>query len=564
MTINAKEILEAANMINETFKQGEKFAIPLLAVKAQKTALANPTDQPIRVIANVLNKMSENGKVFISRAEFNSVCSKIGIMNSVATDCFANELDLPKEKEDRPLAGMVEETKYDLYAGANESIANALSGMWDENGKIAKAGEYKMYNPTNAKQAEVVTNLELNRLGIGPKAINTFAGTKEFIICDATYATPKGDSHVLIPVQLSKSGALIPRMFASKYGFVDLTREALSNHIQSTAGKSFHVDSDLLLNTLSIAKEASVMDPFEIQALALQESINGKKIKKEASDNNSKNVFAANNIFYKEVEEIKPENVELKMPKAAGYDEFSKKLGTTRGTAEFVYGKETIDNGRNIIIAKMAEFGYRPQVSVSSCDDCGNVTYAVRIDQHSGPIGFEVIAEVNDGKVTIQSIVAVADKAYEFTKVGIDQVVRANNTDYRMVAAVSPMYDLKPSEILDTIKEAADCGDYKTAEEALHVLNEKSDHETYAVGLQEYMRCVNAGSKPTMTKTASKKCGCKLIVKNANHTGPVCGHLNLPLDQVYQNEHGECCPLYRRSMKDTYEGVLFNTSKIFG
>ncbi len=564
MKINPKDLVEAVNQLNNGLKKEEKFPLPLLAIRAKKAALENQSDQSLRLLANVFTKMSENGKIFISRGEFQKICSKFASSDSGILNCFAEELDMPEAKPDRQLAGQASEEAPGLYAEADQTIANALSDLWDDGGRPQKVGEYKLYDPKNAKQAQTITNLELTRMGAGPKSVNTFSGTESFIICDATYETPKGESHLLIPVELSRSGALMPTFFVSKHGFADLTKEAIEEHITASAGKSFNVNANALLNALSVAKEACTMDAFDIKVLALQEAVNGKRINKEAASRDESQMhMASNGIFMQEIDAAG--NTEVVLPKAQDFDKFASSLTSQKGVAEFVFGKDLVNSTRNAIASKIMSFGYKPQISVLACDDSDNtITYAVKVDTGNGPIGFEAMAEINNGKAIIPSILVATDKAYNFSKEGIDNIIKSNETDYKSVAAVSPMYELKSSEILENIRNAADAGDFKTAEEALTVLAEKSDKETYSIAMAEYLRSVNANSDKSLQKRASVKSCCKRIVTASTHSSPMCGHLNMPLDKVYQNEHGECMPLYRKEMSDTYEGVLFNTSKIFG
>ena len=64
--------------------------------------------------------------------------------------------------------------------------------------------------------------------------------------------------------------------------------------------------------------------------------------------------------------------------------------------------------------------------------------------------------------------------------------------------------------------------------------------------------------------TAEKKTTCSMIIKSAASQHPTCGHTGLPIHKVYQDEHGNCQPLYRKDMPQKYEVSTFNTHKILG
>ena len=65
-----KDIIRIANDLNSAISNNEKFAVPILAVRAKKAALDNPGDETLRMMHNVLSNMSEHGKVFICTGLF--------------------------------------------------------------------------------------------------------------------------------------------------------------------------------------------------------------------------------------------------------------------------------------------------------------------------------------------------------------------------------------------------------------------------------------------------------------------------------------------------------------
>jgi len=556
MMANPLELINSVKAVVENINNSEKFAVPLLAKRAYKYANERPNDQTLRLMANVLGKMSENGELFITRANLRKLFRELYSRNTKAIEVFANELDITEVNPERDIAGK-EDDEFDLYNCANAGISNALSGLWDENGLPAKHGKINTHDPRIAKQAETLTSLELSRIGYSPKTVNTFGGSEEYIVCDAIYETPKGEAHVLVPVELSKSGAMIPSTIVSKVGVLGLNKETLKQTILSSAGKSIYIDSNLLLKSLASMDQLKDLSEFELQALTAQEAVNAKKISKEASDYSGRFAIGGPSTIGS-FDICSDEGGEIKLAESEDTKLFASRLNSGNGVAEFQFGREIVNNGRNIILNKMGSFGYKPQVSVSSvCDD--SIIYAVGCDSRNGPVGFEVVVEIQNNKPMIPSIVAVEDSVFEFTKEGIEKVISNQISDPKMVATVSPYYGLKPSELVTAIVEAADKGNYRVAEDALLVLSQTASPEVYSRGLTEYMRSLDG-----LKKTASiTKKGCNKVVKSPTHQEPMCGHLNLPLSKVAQNDKGECIPKYREGIGDTYEGVLFNTSKVF-
>lgn len=562
MKPNNTEFLQAITEVANKIQGAEKLAVPLLAVRASKAAQENPYDQSLRVLASTLSKMADNGKILITKAEFNDVFSKTSTgLGSVAANYFSDELNKEAVKPQRELAGSDEKVYIEsdeLYSVANKAVGNALTGLWDNTGKPSKEGSERYFDPQMAKQAQTATSLTLARIGCNTDKITTFAGSENFIICDAAYATSKGEVHTLVPVEISKSGALIPNMFLSRHGFADLAKDNLVQHIKECAGNSFTVNASQLLNALNSIKKVSSLDEFELRALAAQESVDKKGMVKQAGVKT--NYQFEQNFLLSQVDSA--DAGEVKLPKHEDTDKFASKLSSVAGAAEFVFGKKTVDAGRDFIISKMASFGYDSNVKVSNADD-DSITYAVAVNAGGGKFGFEVIASVSNGKINVPSIAVVADKAFDFNKDGIHSMISQRASDNKAVAVVSPLYDLSTNEVVDLIRNAADKGDFKVAEDALNVLSEKADERVYMVALAEYMRSLNGSNKGLNKEASEKKCGCSKVIKVSSHSVPVCGHLNMPLDQVYQNEHGECVPKYRKNLESGYENVLFNTSKTF-
>jgi hypothetical protein len=56
-----------------------------------------------------------------------------------------------------------------------------------------------------------------------------------------------------------------------------------------------------------------------------------------------------------------------------------------------------------------------------------------------------------------------------------------------------------------------------------------------------------------------------MLIKNSKVSEhSICGHTGLPIHKVFQDKNGNCQPLYRRGMDETYEGASFMNAKIFG
>ncbi|HUU88721.1 MAG TPA: hypothetical protein VMX17_13350 [Candidatus Glassbacteria bacterium] len=554
--MNPYEVVQKTKDIANKLLASQELIVPKLQAIAKQASMNHPNDQTLRMMHNILQRYNEHDKLFITRGEFRDLYHKFAVNGNKASGYFKEELaleELPKAKT------MVysEDSSRDIVSeamekAADKSILNALNEVWNDSGNLNKNAEYKMYNPEVAQKAANVAQLTLVRMGTEPKKVNVFAGSNDFIICNATYDSYKGEAYVLIPMEISASGVLIPNMFVTKYGFADLTKQNLQKHIADSSGNSLLVKAADLMNTLKTAKKIGTMGEMELQA-AIAESKMDSGIKRSAADHSSL-ALTENPIFV----EMSEQPTTTNLPESPHMESFASMLATDKGIAKQIFGEKLVEDGRRIIASKLNSFGLNSQVAVANCGD-DSIVYAVRLDSGTGPFGFHVLAEVTNKKIHVPNLIAAKDKPYEFTKEGISKAMRSEMSDVSMLAKVSPMYDLKPSELMDRIREAADHKDYKTAEDALNIISEKCSAETYTMAMAEFMRSLSSNN---IKKEASTKSGCTRVVHTANHVGPICGHLNMPLDQVYQDDHGHCVPMYRKRINDTYEGVSFSTSKV--
>jgi hypothetical protein len=142
-----------------------------------------------------------------------------------------------------------------------------------------------------------------------------------------------------------------------------------------------------------------------------------------------------------------------------------------------------------------------------------------------------------------------------FSVAGLKRLYSIDTMDNKVAAVSSPVYGLKPSELVDIVRIAISEENYSKAEDALNVLAESGDDRAYQTAFVDYTNGLNG---KVIAESA-----CSMIVSSPSSTHQICGHTGLPLHKVSQDKHGNCIPGYRKGMDDTYEGKYFMNSKIF-
>lgn len=531
---NLKKAIET---VAKTVKAGEKILLLPLASRMARAAQENPGDQTIIGMATFLQGRAASQQL-ITRAELNDVYNKLYVSNTRCAEYLTKELD--KTALASPVKKLIRQdnegtlVKDAFKHGANEILANALEAAFD------KKAVYKPYTAEMAKKAEQVCAKELHNYEYQPTKVQVVAGSEDCLLCQATFETPKGRSNVIIPVEMAGEKALFPSVFVSSAGFETLEQKKLSDYLVSTAGKQLQVNVPAVLNAVKVAKHGVQEGLNEVEQIVLRASA-----KKETPASFDSNSIVGQKLLTPDVIETKADPVET--------ETFAAKLSSAKGLAELTFGKKAVESGRQMLVKALNSFGYKStQVSVAGVNDSA-VIYAIVANGR----GIKVPVRFNKGLPT-QPLFAIANGTVGgFDQQGVNELFSAN--DSNTAALASQLHGNKPSELIEVVQKAVASGNYEIAEDALNVLAH-SDEKAFKYAFNLYKEAIN---NPEMVKQASAESKCSFPIKNATSTQVLCGHTNLPLNKVYQDEHGDCYPLYRKHIDHSNEGGSFLHSRIY-
>jgi hypothetical protein len=540
--MNLDDILKATNVIKqaaEVMEDNKEFVLAPLALRMIKAADAYPEDTTIKQMASFLNNRAAKNSFFITKRELRKVYDALYTRNTKCAEFLSDELGiattLPEPKEmtrDKNEGSLVDEAFESL---GDPVLVNALNAAFD-----GKDVSFNTYSAVTARKAEKNVAHELDNLGADAHIIKTVAGQEDLLICQATYETPKGQSSVLIPVEVVDGKPLFPTVFLSRVGFKDLTAEDLTDHLISTAGKLWKIDAQQLLKVVSSVKNGTKETVSEVEEIVI----------KAAAAKGTPITHTPNAMLYQQVD---PEKVEVELPKVEESFKFAEKLATTKGVAEFTLGKTAVNASRKLLKQTLASYGHDAQIAITGVND-NTVFFAVAVN---GGSGFKVPVKIERGLPAMPTVIMANGAIHEFSPAGISKALVEK--DYGIAASASQLSSEKPTELIEVVRSAMAGNDYAKAEEALSVLNQldkKAFH--YAFGLYQ-----NALNGAPLTKEASAPTQCSMQVKNAHSNHVLCGHTGLPLHKVYQDEHGNCCPLYRKDLDHSNEGGSFLHSRIY-
>lgn len=529
-----------AKLVESSEKNNEKVAIPVLSVKLHRLAEAHPYDQSIVSMASIVSKMADHDKLFITRTELKDLYNKLYSRNTKLAEYLEAELgsapEIKKEAFEQTQAPLTNSHK----PFVDPVLANALAAAWDG---AVPLKSFTQDAATLAKRA-VASNLDVWNLRAS--TLDVEAGNEYFIVIKADYNTPKGTTSVFVPVETRKGKVLEPSVFMCNAGPQELNNTNLKNYITKFAGAKLRVRAGDVLKVLT--KEVTGTDIISDLEMAVTKVASAK-------EQGHKEAGFIGGITGQSIYSEPKKDVNL--PHSKETETFAAKFASASGIADFTHGSDKLNLGRDVIVRQLAGFGIKnPQIRVISSDDT-TIFYGVSL--FGGKTAFKVPVKIANDRIVSPDVLICDGSVASFSKESISDLLVASATDSKVAAATSSQHALTPAELVQNVRMAVAEGNYSKAEDALNILQQSGNATAYRDAFASYINGMGA-----IKKEASEKTTCSRIVKNATSSHPLCGHTNLPLHKVYQDEHGNCQPLYRKGMKETSEGAFFMNAKIFG
>jgi hypothetical protein len=514
----------------------EELLITPLAVKMYKLASEYPTDPTVVGIMNYLQKKAKASCLTVKRGDLKEVYDAFYVTHTVASKYLSDELNLKKESSVTFAKHAKNEGELidDSSSFVDQSLKNELQSVLD------KSFSKGAYSEDLSKRAVQACLNELSCLGkdMTPAKLEVLVGDSENLICRAAYNTPKGESSILIPVEVKDGCTLCPVSFITNEGFSSINAENIVHYIEKTAGKVMHADGSKLLNYVKLMKTASTSGADAIDYAVMM-----------LSASNADNALMA----------LANESLEVKTDvKDSEFKTIEEQLTSTIGAAEFVLGKNSVNISRQLLSNKLGSIGYRNALISIDKFDKSNILFAVNL----GKFAFRVPVYFKDNRAVLSDVVIANGSMYEFSTRGLSELFKVGEVDVGAIVKSSQIDIMSPSEIVGIVRQAMIENNFEKAEAALEWLKSAKDEKAYSIAIEEYKK----GLRGDLVKQASndqQKVGCSAPIKVSSSIHLVCSHLNLPITQVYQDEKGKCRPLYRKRMEDSSEGVAFMNSKIF-
>jgi len=533
--MSSNKIKDLANQLSIFAENKEKLATPILINKLSRSLQENPHDQTIGGILRILESMVKNNKNFIRKADLKDLYKKYYVNGTKCAQALESDLGDISHKTQVQKMDHSSAEDLDIYTGANEILSNALSSAFLGSETI------KAYSEKVANAVLKTVQSSLSSWNLPANKVVVDAGNEKFIVARADYETPKGLTSFYVPVDVSGKH-IQASVFVGNFGPSKLDNASIKKYITANAGSKLNLKASSILDVLvKSASKNEEMSQTELAVLNLKAS-------REA-----KNEFYGNSILGQSLD-AQPK-MEVKVAQAASFSLFDEKLKTPAGTAAWKFGPDKLKIANDVLVRTLASFGFNnPKISIASNTE-DTIFHAVSLN--NGKIGFNVPVKIFAGKVNTPKVLICNGSLLPLEAKTLNKMATENLSDNRSSAVASPLFNLKPSDVLNNLRVAMSSGNLHAAEDALNVLANCGDEKAHAIGFNEYMSGLT-------NKTASKQTCCSKLVKKATSQHMICSHTGLPEHKVYQDEQGNCRPLYRKGMDESYEAASFINAKIFG
>ncbi len=523
-----------AQNISEALDNQNQVSTSFLALKLNKASSLYPQDQTIGMVKTVIEKIAGKNREFISKGELKDLYNKFYSRNTKFAQLFTDELGevaaLPEVKvyERDNQAPM----DFNSYVG-DDVLTNALGSLFDNT-------PVKEFSKNASVKAEKEILFTLQSWNLAPTSLSTIDGNNQFLVVQASYDTPKGNVHFYVPVELNGKNVIQPSMFMGNSGPKDLNYNNVKDYIKSAAGVKFRlVASDIVSILTKAASQNREISDVEFTLAKFKAS-------------KSPEAFAGQ-VTGLTVEAQAVSDVVL--PKSEEYKTFEEKLNSPEGLAEINFGNAGVKAAKDLISKTLKSFGYDSRVSVIK-SDAKTVFYGVATN--NAKLAFTVPVKFENKKPNLPAIVLCNGTVVGFNKSALSKLATENAMDHKVAAVASAQYGLKPSELVENVRVAMLEGNTAMAEDSLNILAQNADEKVYKLALDIYMK----GLAGKLVKAEISKCGSQIQNSTSQHT--ICAHTGLPVHKVYQDNQGNCRPLYRKGMDETYQGATFMNAKIFG
>jgi hypothetical protein len=536
--------------------EGKRFLLSDLNERLRVVADENPQDTVIKAMASVVEQIhNKNPEQLISQGDVEKLYNELVGLNASGTrfrevlgDLLISEGPKAPEANEEYIGKMRDPTEGFLDYDVDSEVKQGFDHFFEP--------ESNKYDPQNAVFARNKVEMELRTLGFDRARVKLAGGNSRFLVFASDLDTNQGAVRVYVPADAS--GQQLPSVFVAGDRFDELSKPNLDNYISRASFRNERLpEVSTILNSLDVitgnVKKAMNEEEFTKVASGIPES-NG-------SDGLSgPGVFASlpnpsNNLKDVEIPRTAPPEP-LKIIASEVEESI---LETTVG-----YPQASVRLAKRMLVAELASMGFKgSQIRVAASTADGFICEA-DLNTPKGKITIELPTEMSGDVPLLPSVFAHGDYVSDFTAPKLQAFVLSKTGENKtIVASDSSLYGLNLSQIKDVIVKSAMDHKFAICDEAIEVVAQKFDEETYRNVVGDYYEMLmNLGD--VREKLSQSFDDSDQFVKTPNSIYPIHKKLGRPAHDLVRDESGvyHLKSTYDARKKQVEEGAFFSNAKV--
>jgi hypothetical protein len=227
------------------------------------------------------------------------------------------------------------------------------------------------------------------------------------------------------------------------------------------------------------------------------------------------------------------------------------------------YPEKSISVAKKMVAAELASMGFKgSQVRVLEPMKDGFVCQAL-LNTAEGKVAIDVPIEMNGVAPLLPSVFACGDQIADFNSASLKMLTMKKVATESKVNRDCQFYSMDVYQLKDVIIRAASAGDFATCDEALEVIAETTNPETYRDAVADYQRVLIGVSKTQETLKQAYD-DSDQFMKTSTSMYPIHKRLGRPAHELVRDENGEYhlkSTYYARKNQET-AGAFFSNAKV--
>jgi len=548
---------EQAELALAKLTEGKRFLLSDLNERLQVAAEENPQDTVIKAMANVVDQIhTKNPEQLISQGDVEKLYQELVGLNASGTrfrevlgDLLISEGPKAQVVNEEYIGKMRDPTEGFLNYDIEQEVKEGFDHFFEPTSN--------KYDPQNAVFARSKVEMELRTLGFDRARVKLAGGNSRFLVFASDLDTNQGAVRVYVPADAS--GQQLPSVFVAGDRFDELSRPNLDNYISRASLREERLpEVSTILNSLDVitgnVKNAVSEEEFTKVASGIPEANGSEGL-------SGTGVFASLPDPSNDLKDVEiPRTAPPEPLKVIASEVEESVLETTLG-----YPQASVRLAKGMLVAELASMGFKgSQIRVAASMSDGFICEA---DLHTpnGKLTIELPTEMNGGIPLLPSVFAHGNYVDDFSAAKLQAFVlsKTGMRNETIVASDSSLYGLNLSELKDVIVKSAMENNFPACDEAIEVVAQKFDEETYRNVIADYHEMLmNIGD--VREKLAQSFDDSSQFVRTPNSLYPIHKKLGRPAHDLVRDENGvyHLKSTYDARQKQNEEGAFFSNAKV--